>query len=206
MLLVSKGGTISLPDEQIPVVIVSIGFSLAALVAIFLVPWLYRTVILDDLELKWYDMWKGPFLFYRGPVPPKSQGSSTTSVKQPRRLSLNLHSRKSSADAESGMLVDMETVDITEEKPHKSLIGPRPDGPWHSKESLWWAVKFAVLHGVDQDVVSSQSEGDSLSGNIKDMHARSVKYDGKAEHLFKYLQILISATASFAHGANDVSK
>lgn len=72
---------------------------------------------------------------------------------------------------------------------------------------IWWAVKFTVLYGVDKDVVNLQAKGeDALSTNVNDMHARAVQYDKKAEHLFKFLQVLMSATASFAHGANDVSK
>lgn len=74
-------------------------------------------------------------------------------------------------------------------------------------EGMWRGVKFAVLHGVNKDVVNLQSEGDdALSGNIDDMHSRAVQYDTKAKHLFNFLQIMTSATASLADGANDVSK
>ncbi|SPO07626.1 related to phosphate-repressible Na+/phosphate cotransporter Pho89 [Cephalotrichum gorgonifer] len=205
LLLLSKGGTIKVADEQVPAVVIGIGLGTGGLVALTLVPWLYRTAILDDWQLKWYDMWKGPFLLRRGPVPPNPSESSVP-AERPRPLSLNLHSRQNSSDIESNVVKDEVTPVVTEVVPHKSLIGPKPDGPWHSKELLWWAVKFAVLHGVDKDVVNLQNEGDgSLSKNINEMHARSVQYDAKAEHLFKFLQVLTSATASFAHGANDVS-
>ena len=206
MLLLSKGGTMKLPDDQVPAAVFAVGLGLGGLVAMFLVPWLYRTAILNDWQLKWYDIWKGLFLLRRGPVPPNPQESSVR-AERPRRLSLNLHSRQSSNDTEMGVVKEEVTTVVEEVKPHKSMIGPKPGGPWYSKEMVWWAVKFAVLHGVDKDVVNLQNDGDdSLSKNVSDMHARAVHYDKKAEHLFKFLQVLTSATASFAHGANDVSK
>lgn len=207
MLLLSKGGTIKLPDEQVPAAVFAVGLSLGGLVAIFLVPWLYRAAILDDWQIKWYDMWKGPLLLRRGPVPPKPM-RTTVRIQRPRPLSLNLYERQSSGDTEMGITKEEVTEEVEEVKPHKSMIGPKPDAPWYSKEMVWWVVKFAVLHGVDKDVVNLQKEDgdDSMSKNVSEMHARAVQYDKKAEHLFKFLQVLTSATASFAHGANDVSK
>ena len=41
---------------------------------------------------------------------------------------------------------------------HKSLVGPKPEGPWYTRAYMWWFVKWLVLRGVDQDIVGSQSE------------------------------------------------
>lgn len=128
MLLLSKGGTIKVPDEQVPVAVVTVGLGLGALVGIFLVPWLYRTVILNDWQLKWYDIWKGLFLLHRGPVPANPEESSIH-ADRPHLLSIHRHSRQSSYDTEMGRVKEEVTELIPEVKPYKSMIGPKPDGP-----------------------------------------------------------------------------
>lgn len=37
-------------------------------------------------------------------------------------------------------------------------------------------------------------------------HAHAQHYDNRAEYMYSFLQIMTAATASFTHGANDVSK
>ncbi|TQN64808.1 Phosphate-repressible phosphate permease pho-4 [Colletotrichum shisoi] len=72
---------------------------------------------------------------------------------------------------------------------------------------LFWYIKFAVLRGVDQDIVGAQhNDGGLAGGNLDEMHARAARYDNKAEYLCTFLQIMTAATASFVHGTNDVSK
>jgi sodium-dependent phosphate transporter len=117
---------------------------------------------------------------------------------------VDLESRESHA---SPLDKDSVTPTITEE--HKSLIGPKPDGPWHSGKVLLWYLKLALFHGVDQDVVGGQSShgaDGALAQNLDAMHARAARYDNRAEYLYSFLQIMTAVTASFTHGANDVSK
>lgn len=79
----------------------------------------------------------------------------------------------------------------------KILIKPRNWG-----RLLW----ICFTHGLTQDVISQQGGNESfLAKNVSDMHARAKKYDLKTEHLFSLLQGLTAGTASFAHGANDIS-
>ena len=66
---------------------------------------------------------------------------------------------------------------------------------------FYWA-KRAVLHGVEKDVVSAHI----LTGNLEEMPARADHYDNKAGYTYSFLQIMTAATASFTHGATDVSK
>lgn len=89
---------------------------------------------------------------------------------------------------------------------HKSMIGPKPEGKWYSGRVLFWYLKWAVLQGVDRDVVGSQSEKSVLAGDVEEMHARAQRFDNRAEYLYTFLQIMTAATASFTHGANDVAK
>ena len=84
-------------------------------------------------------------------------------------------------------------------------IGPRPDGPVYSAAVLWWLAKRAFFHGVNQDVVGSQQKDSVLASNMAEKHARAEHYDNKAEHIYSSLQVMTAATASFTHGANDVS-
>jgi solute carrier family 20 (sodium-dependent phosphate transporter) len=215
MLLVWKGGSyeVSLTDTQIPVVVVSVGIAFGLLVATFFVPWLYRAVIKEDWQMRWYHMYQGPFLLRRGPVPPPPKsyngpaqdyykGHATREEVDARRV--DLESRESTA---SQLDKDLVTPTVTEKQ--KSLIGPKPDGPWHSGEVLFWYMKLALFHGVDQDVVGEQSShgaDGALGKNLNDMHARAARYNNRAEYLYSFLQIMTAATASFTHGANDVSK
>jgi solute carrier family 20 (sodium-dependent phosphate transporter) len=57
------------------------------------------------------------------------------------------------------------------------------------------------------DVANEQKNNPSfLCRNLEKKHAEATRFDNKAEHAFSYLQALTAATASFANGANDISK
>lgn len=240
MLLIWKGGNyeVHLTDAQIPGVIVATGVGFGALIAITLVPWLYRVVILDDWQMKWYHIFMGPLLFrsaeippapagYKSPVRDLNAGRLTLEEIQARRAAQNPQpgdlENGAAATAESPAkdlttVVDGEKVassgssgeqvaQVHDAFPeHKSMIGPKPEGALYSGAVLWWWCKKIVLHGVDKDVVGSQSEKSVLAGDVEEMHARALRFDPRAEYLYTFLQIMTAATASFTHGANDVAK
>jgi phosphate/sulfate permease len=215
MLLVWKGGSyeVNLTDAQIPIVIVLVGVGFGLLVATFFVPWLYRVVIKQDWQLRWYHMYQGPWLLRRGSVPPPPgsysgpvqdyyKGHATREELDSQRA--DLESRDTHASRPEK---DLAVPPVSEER--KSLVGAKPDGTWYSGQMMFWYLKWVLFHGVDQDVVGHQaghgSDG-ALSKNLDDMHARAARYDNRAEYLYSFLQIMTAATASFTHGANDVSK
>ncbi|KAM6538364.1 Na+/Pi symporter [Fusarium falciforme] len=222
MLLIWKGGSyeVNLTEAQIPGVIVAAGAGWGLLMALTLVPWLYRVVIKEDWQLKAYHIFLGPLLLRRGPVPPASEnfqgvvrnfyeGHLTREELEARRAQ---RASEVNEDLEANHEKKVATDNTSEETPqptntfqHKSLVGPKPDGPWYTGAFLWWAVKFAILHGVDKDIVSSQSEKSVVAGDVEEIHARAAHYDNRAEFLYTFLQIMTAASASFVHGANDVA-
>jgi solute carrier family 20 (sodium-dependent phosphate transporter) len=205
MLLTSKGGEASnsLNGQQLIGVILGVGAAIGIIVAVFFVPWLYRTIVRQDWQLRWYDIIKGPLLLKRGEVPPMP-----SDYRGRVRDYYAGHATRDDIESRPGSQAD---IDYEKELPLRpeektSLVGDKPDGLWYSGPVLFWYLKWALFRGVDKDVISAQSGGDALSGDIRDMHSRAAKYDNKAEYLHSFLQILTAATASFTHGANDVAK
>ncbi|SPO03516.1 probable Phosphate-repressible phosphate permease [Cephalotrichum gorgonifer] len=235
MLLIWKGGNykVNLTDAQIPGVIVGVGVGFGLLVAATLVPWLYRTIVCADWELRWYHIFMGPLLLRRGEVPPPPAdytgpvrnfyaGRLTREELTAQRAGGNpqpgdleaaagvVDAQGSSKEVSKGsdgeeVPGSVSPVEAESQPEHKSLVGPKPDGPWHSGKVLFWYVKWALLRGVDRDVVGSQSEKSVLAGDVEEMHARAQRFDNRAEYMYTFLQIMTAATASFTHGANDVA-
>lgn len=86
---------------------------------------------------------------------------------------------------------------------------------WYEPAQLWHTIKWTFFRGVMIDIVSEQSHGGTnepkflqrllVGKNLEKKHAIVEHYDLKVEHLYSFLQVMTAATASFAHGANDVS-
>jgi phosphate/sulfate permease len=89
---------------------------------------------------------------------------------------------------------------------HVSIIGPRPSGKFLSSAVLFWQFKRFFFRGVDKDIVSLQGKRNILACDLELMHAHAPHFNNKAEYMYSFLQPMTDATASFTHGANDVSK
>ncbi|CAO3607799.1 unnamed protein product [Cunninghamella echinulata] len=151
----------------------------------FFVPWATRR-IKNKEDLKWYHVFIVPFL---GPRPtlqevdpemhaPTAAGSSTDST-----------------DEKDDTLDEKQNVKGNE----LEVSAEQPEAPKSKFAQFKSKAKAAALHGLTQDVRNVGNE------KLKHIHAAATLYDDDAEYLFSFLQILTAATASFAHGSNDVA-
>ncbi|KAG0128210.1 phosphate transporter [Tuber indicum] len=221
MLIVWKGAASLDLDNwtggQIAGCIFGVAGGVAFLIITFFLPFLHRKLIQEDWTLRWYDIVYGPLLLRRGPVPEAPEGAQTQIVQdyyrgKATRADLEAANIKPStvADMEAAR-VDTHSDDLAVQKEtgasSKTLdeVERADAGPWYAPKNLWKIMVDAALHGVRVDVISEQGRDSKLAGNVNDMHARATRFDNKTEHLYSFLQILTAATASFAHGANDVA-
>jgi sodium-dependent phosphate transporter len=228
MLLIWKGAStrITLTDAGIAGCIIGVAVGWALIIAIFLMPWLHRVVIMEDWQLRWYHIPLGPLLLRRGPVPVPPAGAENTirdfyeghltreeldarRAQEGRDVETVGEAKVENKIAQEGVVSAEGSETGREEtivRPQKKgLIGPRPEGEWYSGPMLFWRFKWLLFRGVDVDVVSMQGRKDLLSGDVEELHANAAHYNNKAEYMYSFLQVMTAATASFTHGANDIS-
>lgn len=225
MLIVWKGGDIDFDfnDAETAGIIVGVGVAWGLVIATFLVPWMYRLVIRDDWQLRWWHIPLGPLLLRRPDPPAQPEGAQggikdfyeghltreeLDALRQAGRS--NEEDFEASRDSGEPKALSQDSPEPVSETPaaakeHKSLVGPRPEGPWYSGDVIFWFFKFIFLQGVDQDIVNMQKKKTILTGDLDEIHAHVRHYDNKAEYLYTFLQVMTACTASFTHGANDVA-
>ncbi|KAK4212262.1 phosphate transporter [Rhypophila decipiens] len=230
-LLLTKGGSIksTLGEQVNAAIIVAVGAGVAILVAVFWLPWLWRVIVMKDWQLSYVHIPLGPLLLRRGEVPPPPEGSEkiirdyyadhlTLEELQAKRAAAGTDA--ANADPENTMVpvpINPGDESAANEKlspapapvpspPRKSLIGPKPAGSNLSPRVLFWWLKWALLQGVDLDIVQLQkNKQDRLAGDLEMAHAGAAHYNNDVEHMYRFLQMMTAATASFTHGANDAA-
>ncbi|KAM0206263.1 hypothetical protein ACHAPA_011823 [Fusarium lateritium] len=233
MLIVWKGGSIKVEfnDAETAGMIVGVGAAWALIITIFLLPWLYRIVIVDDWQLRWWHIPQGPLLLKR-PAPPAQPEGAAGGIKdfyeghltrdeleglrragregsdEFERAQDQTSNEGKDASNENKAVSSDGTPDVSERvetKPRRSLVGPKPDGKWFSGAVMFWYLKKAFLSGVDQDIIAMQKKKSILTGDLDEIHANVPHYDNRAEYLYTFMQVMTACTASFTHGANDVA-
>ncbi|OAL04221.1 phosphate-repressible phosphate permease-like protein [Phaeosphaeriaceae sp. SRC1lsM3a] len=232
LLIVWKGGSakIKLTDPQAVGVSFGVGAGVAIIVATFFIPFLHRKIIVEDWELKTWEVIKGPLLLRRPAPGPRPEGipgirnfyeGHLTADQLEAKRAGEAHTAPDDIEKGAGSSINAKSdgsdSDITPlptasashvQKAERQLSKPKkcpPPGPWYTPAVAFYWIKFAALHGVEQDVVDQQKHRDFLSGDIEKIHATGEHYDNRAEYTYSFLQILTASTTSFAHGANDVS-
>ena len=69
--------------------VLGVAFGVVALYAIFLLPFLHRRLVQDDWTLKSWEVFHGPLLWRRGPVPPRPEGFTKDVVQDYYRGTLS---------------------------------------------------------------------------------------------------------------------
>lgn len=235
MLLAWKGvqAQVDLTAAQILISVFTVATGVTILEAIFVLPFLWRRIMHEDWELKWYHMWQGPWLLKRPPPPPPPFGINKVNIKNYYRGHMNteelrlvraseslmqaVQSSQNSAelDKSEGFLPSPGALEMAaglssagrapSQDPSESYVPARPPGPWNNWRVLVWRISRIVFRGVERDVISLQKRNAMVSWNIEDMHARAPRYDNRAEYMYSALQVMTASTASFIHGANDVA-
>jgi sodium-dependent phosphate transporter len=185
---------------------------------VFLLPYFHRRLVKEDWTIRFYHVFWGPALLYRGPVPPPPENHKVeivqdfyrgkitqTDIQNQAALDTNVE-----AQVKNGKETSSTDSPIDEATPREGAQRladvDKPEPFYKSWNGFWKFLKRTVLYGMFVEVVEEQGRSNGskldnlLSKNVAEAHANAKKYDNKTEYLYSMLQVFTATTASFAHG------
>lgn len=125
------------------------------------------------------------------------------------------------ADDKAKAIYPTDDVEERDTPPNESNLerdfekGPQIEGPWILPQNLWIILRYKAgpfvykifTHGASVDIhaLQAQSGNEKQGKRMQEIYARAKQYPNDTEHLFSFMQVVTACTASFAHGANDLS-
>lgn len=193
---------------------------------VFLLPYFHRRLVKEDWTIRFYHVFWGPVLLFRGPVPPVPENVKVEIVQDFYRGKITQTDLQDQAALDAAYQEALNNQHSTVEKgkdsastesPVVAETSPRegaqrladvdkPEPFYKSPGAFWKFLKRTVLYGMFVEVVEEQGRSNGskldnlLSKNVKEVHANAKKYDNKTEYLYSMLQVFTATTASFAHG------
>ncbi|KAK7035372.1 hypothetical protein VNI00_011903 [Paramarasmius palmivorus] len=224
MSIIYKGapslGLTKKSESTLAAAIVGTAAVVAALSLIFWAPFVYSKVVKKDYTVRWYHFFIGPLLWSR-PAPPDAgehaavpdyriREENEKDVKE--EASVDTDSEKGAGSGTQAAVPPPQPSRLAEEVERD----PHPiEGAWAEPKNLYIIARYKTVpfikkiltHGTSVDIHALQAkENDTPDGRrIRAMYERARQYPNDTEHLYSFMQVMSACTASFAHGANDVS-
>ncbi|ESK89691.1 sodium:inorganic phosphate symporter [Moniliophthora roreri MCA 2997] len=205
--------------ETLAAAIVGTGAVIGLLSVVFWAPFVYAKVVKKDYTVRWYHFFIGPLLWKREPPADAGTIGAHSAIPDYRiRKEAHEEPKPDNLSIETDSEKGNRHVDEPAQQPQHSKLSeevekadPHPiEGAWVEPKNLYIIARYKTIpfikkvltHGTNVDIHAMQAkEGDTVDGHADTRH----RYPNDTEHLYSFMQVMSACTASFAHGANDIS-